>query len=173
MTNDRLNAAVERLLSDSRFLRRFRRHPERTLAVYELTHEEIEAVKRGDAPELLALGLDPRLVWPRVQAESPLVWLVSRMRPLSPALVLAALLAPGSPALAAGRREPSRVGRVARYFAGRGVAGDFFSMIARTGRSGRAISRAANGRGGRSFARSAGQFARQRGIEPPPGGETP
>jgi hypothetical protein len=170
VTNERLNAAVERLLSDSRFLRRFRRRPERTLAEYELTDAEVEAVKRGSAPELLALGLNPGLVWPRVQAESSLAWLVTRVRPLSPALVLAAMLAPASPAMAAGRRRhaPSRVGRVARYFAQRGVAGDFFSTLGRTGRSGRAISRAASGRGSRSFGRAARSFARQRGIQPPP-----
>jgi hypothetical protein len=168
MTNDRLNAAVERLLSDARFLRRFRRNPERALAEYELTTTEIAAVKRGAAPELLGMGLDPTLVWPRVQSESPLRWLITRVRPLSPALVLAAMLAPASPAVAAGRKEPSRVGRVARYFARRGVAGDFFATVGRSGRSGRAISRAANGRTTRSFNRAARSFARQRSIQPPP-----
>ena len=57
--NDRLNRAVERLLLDKRFLRRFRRDPEGALRSFELTAEEVEAVKEGDAARLVALGLDP------------------------------------------------------------------------------------------------------------------
>ena len=57
--NERLNRAVEQLLLDKRFLRRFRRDPERTLEAFDLTGEEVEAVKRGNAHELLRLGLDP------------------------------------------------------------------------------------------------------------------
>src|SRR4051794_6822749 len=123
MTNERLNAAVEGLLSDRRLLRRFRRNPERALARYELTAEEVVAVRRGDAAELLRLGLDPRYVWPRAHAFTGWSWLLQNAKRLSPAVVLAAVLLPAAPAAARGRRGRSRsvVGRVSRYFAHRGV----------------------------------------------------
>jgi hypothetical protein len=93
MARESLNDAVERLLTDGAFLRRFRRDPERTLRRYDLTETEIEAVKRGDARELLALGLDPAYVWPKVQTAALEPWLFQNARRLAPAAFLAAALA--------------------------------------------------------------------------------
>jgi hypothetical protein len=93
MARESLNDAVERLLGDGDFLRRFRRNPERALRRYELTETEIEAVKRGDAHELLALGLDPAYVWPKAPASVLAPWLCLNAKRLAPAAFLAAALA--------------------------------------------------------------------------------
>jgi hypothetical protein len=173
--NDRLNDAVERLLLDKRFLRRFRRNPEAALEPFALTTEEIEAVKNGDARWLVGLGLDPSYVWPK--ARSPLVplWILARAKKLTPALVLAALVLPASPALAARRgAEPrSRVGRVSRYFGSEGVGGAFHARLARAGLAGPLTSAAATRRDTSAYAALARRAARDFGIKPPPGGETP
>lgn len=58
MRNRRLTRAVERLADDPRFLARFREDPERALARYGLSPEEVEAVMTGDAHRLAANGVD-------------------------------------------------------------------------------------------------------------------
>jgi hypothetical protein len=93
MARESMNDAVGRLLTDGAFLRRFRRNPERALRRYDLTETEIEAIKRGDARELLALGLDPAYVWPKAQAAALEPWLYLNARRLAPAAFLAAALA--------------------------------------------------------------------------------
>jgi hypothetical protein len=173
--NDRLNRAVERLLVDKRFLRRFRRNPEATLRQFALSGDEVEAVKAGDASQLIALGLDPAFVQPRLRAPHFHTWILMRAKKLTPALVLAALALPASPALAApaGRGRRSRVGRVSRYFGRQRVGGAFHRRVARTGRSGRVTSGAATRRDAAAFVARARGAARDFGIQPPPGGETP
>jgi Aromatic-ring-opening dioxygenase LigAB, LigA subunit len=173
--NDRLNRAVERLLLDKRFLRRFRRDPEAALTPFALTAEEIEAVKEGDASRLIGLGLDPRYVWPKVRSPLLPMWVLARAKKLTPALVLAALALPASPALARRRRSEraSPVGRVSRYFARQGIAGAFYARLARTGRAGELASRAATRRDTSAYFARARRAAREEGIKPPPGGETP
>ena len=172
--NDRLNRAVERLLLDKRFLRRFRRNPEAALRPFELTAEEIEAVKEGDAGRLVGLGLDPSYAWPKVSSSFVPLWLLARAKKLTPALVFAALALPASPALAARNRSahPSAVGRVSRYLARNRVAGPFYSRVARAGGAGDVTSRAATGRNTSAYFARARQTADEAGI-PPPGGETP
>jgi Aromatic-ring-opening dioxygenase LigAB, LigA subunit len=171
--NDRLNRTVERLLLDRRFLRRFRRDPEAALRPYALTHEEIEAVKAGDAAVLIDLGLDPSYVRPKVSSPGLRTWVLRHAKKLAPAVVLAALALPATPALAApdGRARGSRVGRVTRFFGRRGVAGEFHAQLARTRRAGRLTSRAATGRNAAAFVARARRSAREFGIQPPPGGE--
>jgi hypothetical protein len=170
--NDRLNRAVERLLLDKRFLRRFRRNPEAALKPFALTSEEIEAVKDGDARRLVGLGLDPSYVWPKRPRPVPF-WALARAKKLTPAFVLAALVLPATPALAARRRETPRspVGRVSRHFARRGFGGEFHQGLAMTGRAGRVVSRAASRRDASRFMAQARGAARDFGIQPPPGGE--
>lgn len=105
--NDRLNRAVEALLSDGRLLRRFRRKPDRALRAYGLTAAEIEAVKRGDAAELLALGLDPALVWPKAPTDSVFRrWLLAHPQRLAPVAFAVAVIAsaPAAAGAARGRR---------------------------------------------------------------------
>jgi hypothetical protein len=166
--NDRLNRAVERLLLDRRFLRRFRRNPEAALEPFELTSEEIEAIKDGDARRLVGLGLDPSYVWPKRPRPVPF-WILARAKKLTPAFVLAALVLPATPALAARRDAPrSRVGRVSRHFGRRGFGGEFHRGLARTGRAGRAVSGAASRRDASAFAARARRSARDFNIQPPP-----
>jgi hypothetical protein len=173
--NDRLNRAVERLLLDKRFLRRFRRSPEAALRPFGLTGEEIEAVKDGDAERLIALGLDPSYVWPKARPPAVPLWAFARAKKLTPAFVLAALMLPASPALAARRdaARPSPVGRVSRFFARRGFGGDFHQRVARSGEAGRVMSRAATRQDVSALAARSQRAASDFGIKPPPVGETP
>jgi hypothetical protein len=171
--NDRLNRAVERLLLDKRFLRRFRRDPEAALRPFELTAEEIEAVKEGDAARLVRLGLDPSYAWPKVRSPLVPLWILARAKRLTPALVLATLVLPASPALARSRRaRPSPVGRVSRYLGRNRVAGAFYRRVARSGGAGELTSRAATRRNTSAYFARARQTTDEAGI-PPPGGETP
>jgi hypothetical protein len=107
MENQALNEVVERLLADRRFLRRFRIDPEGTLRRYGLSPQAVEAVKRGDAAGLLALGLSPELVSPAPRPESGTLrgWLLRRGHGLAPAVFAAALLC-ALPAQAAAARTP-------------------------------------------------------------------
>jgi hypothetical protein len=172
--NDRLNRAVEQLLLDKRLLRRFRRSPEAALRRFALSSEEIEAVKDGDARRLVGLGLDPSYVWPKARPAVPL-WALVRAKKLTPAFVLAALMLPASPALASRRdaARPSPVGRVSRFFARRGFGGEFHQRVARSGRAGKVMSRAATRRDASALAARARRAASDFGIQPPPIGETP
>ena len=60
--NKRLNNAIERLLLDDRFLRRFRRNPERALEPFDMYDAEIEAVLKTErwnqtgSPQILPEG---------------------------------------------------------------------------------------------------------------------
>jgi hypothetical protein len=97
MENRALNEIVERLLADGRFLRRFRVDPDGTLRRYGLSPQAIEAIRRGDAGELLALGLSPQVVSPAPAPGEPREWLVEP-----------------SSGLAAGRRRVHTPARLAR-----------------------------------------------------------
>jgi hypothetical protein len=170
--NDRLNRAVERLLLDKGFLRRFRRNPEAALRPFELTAEEIEAVKEGNPATLVGLGLDPSYAWPKVRSPLLPLWAFVRAKKLTPALVFAALAIPASPALARSRTaEPSPVGRVSSYLARNRVAGAFYARVAGRG-AGRLMSNAATGTNTSRFFAAARQTTDEAGI-PPPGSETP
>jgi len=108
MGNDRLNAAVDRLLSDRRFLARFRRDPSKAAGALGLSMRETEALKRGDAGELLELGLDPSYVWPNVPTtRAGRFWLARNARRLAP-LVFAAGFAAFGPG--AGGASAARIG---------------------------------------------------------------
>jgi hypothetical protein len=117
MARETLNHAVERLLTDGAFMRRFRRNPERALRRYELTETEIEAIKCGDARELLALGLDPAYVWPKAQTATLEPWLFQNARRLAPAAFLAAALALLGAPLARGAQNPPGRARATRRLA--------------------------------------------------------
>ena len=94
MARNDLNRAVELLLEDPGFLRRFRRNPERALRGLDLTAEEIAALKTGDARELVRLGVDPAHVWPRAEDRVQLrAWFLRYGRRLAPASFVVALLA--------------------------------------------------------------------------------
>ena len=168
--NDALNRAVERLLLDRRFLRRFRRNPERALQGFDLTHEEVTALKGGNAHELLRLGLDPMYVWPKHDPGFIQSWIARHAKRISPALVLAAFVLPAAPAYANSRSRVRRsvVARVSRYFAQRGLGGEFAARMARAGFAGRLTSQAARGADTRAFIAFAGRKARDFGIQPPP-----
>lgn len=168
--NASLDRAVERLLDDARFLRRFRKDPDAALRPFQLSEREVEAVKRGDAEELVALGLDPRFVWPSLKATSGgRRWLARSGRKLAPLAfaVAAAALWPGSAQAvrtAPGQRRAAR--RIAR--------------AASRHRSGlpRAISRARTrtAPGLRAAARNAARTGTVGAVESvikPPGGGTP
>lgn len=93
MANESLDKAVERLLTDARFLGRFRRSPERACEGLGLSRGGIAALKRGREDELLALGLEPALVRPPAQAVAPIQWwAVQNARRLPPAVLVAAAL---------------------------------------------------------------------------------
>jgi Aromatic-ring-opening dioxygenase LigAB, LigA subunit len=173
--NDHLNRAVERLLLDKRLLRRFRKNPEAALRRFGLSGEEIEAVKDGDARRLVGLGLDPSYVWPKARPPAAQLWTLARAKKLTPAFVLAALMLPASPALAArsDTARPSPVGRVSRFFARRGFGGEFHRRVARSGRAGEVMSRAATRRDASALAARARRAASDFGIQPPPVGEAP
>lgn len=113
MRNEALDRAVERLMSDERFRRRFRRRPSRALRGSGLAQAEVEALKRGRADELVELGLDPTYVFPVTPPRAaPLqVWLLRNARRLVPAALLAgaALTVAAAPAPAAKRRVSTRV----------------------------------------------------------------
>jgi hypothetical protein len=123
MTNVNLDAAVRRLIADKRFLTRFRRDPESAVESFDLSAQEVEALKRGEADELIAFGLDPRYVYPEAADAAPAQsWALRNAQRLSlPALVAAALLgftvtAGGGPRVvdrAAQRKAPTRA-RAAR-----------------------------------------------------------
>jgi hypothetical protein len=175
--NEQLNKAVERLLCDRRFLGRFRRSPESALARYDLNPEEIEAVKRGNPRELLALGLDPQYVLPSPPLRGSGVRLLLRAKRLTPALVFAAMVLPAAPAFAAETarsrsRGRSRVGRVSRYFGRQRVAGRFYGGLARTGGAGRVTSGAASGADSSAYTARVRSSARDFGIQPPPPPDT-
>lgn len=91
MGNDRLNGAVEALLVNRRFLRRFQRDPENALRRFDLSREEVRAVKSGDERELLRLGLDPGYIWPKTGTALTLQsWTVRNAKRVAPAALLAA-----------------------------------------------------------------------------------
>jgi hypothetical protein len=110
MDNDTLNETVERLFDDRRFLRRFRRNPERALRRSGLETHEIDALKRGETRELLALGMRPTLVWPELRPAmpSPAAWLFQSRRKLAPAALLLALAAVAPAQATAARRQSLR-----------------------------------------------------------------
>lgn len=91
MSNDRLNHAVEALMLDGRLLRRFRRNPERALKRFDLSSEEIDAVKDGGIQRLVPLGLRADLVWPH-PGNALLVpnWALRNAKRLAPAALIAA-----------------------------------------------------------------------------------
>src|SRR5436190_20476590 len=127
MHNERLNEAVAQLLSDSRLLRRFRRDPARAMSRFGLSDVELAAVKRGDAEELVELGLSPALVWPQRPNTSALqLWVLRNAKRLAPATVMAATAlawAGASPAAARGRpRTVPGLNRARRALAGNGRA---------------------------------------------------
>lgn len=142
---------------------------------FALTDQEIDAVQAGDASRLVRLGLDPNYVWPKVRSSFFPAWILTGAKKLSPAVVVAVFALQASPAFAAppGRGRRSRVGRISRYFGRQRVGGDFHARLARTGQSGRVTSRAATGRDASAFAARARRTARDFGIKPPPGSETP
>jgi hypothetical protein len=88
-----LNRAVARLLDDPGFLRSFRGSPQRACDGLGLSPEEIEALKRGDAEELLALGLDPSNMRPGAPPVFAVqFWAVHNAERLDPVALLAAAL---------------------------------------------------------------------------------
>lgn len=109
MENQALNEVVGRLLADRRFQRRFRVDPEGTLQRYGLSPQAVEAVKRGDADELLALGLSPELVWPELSPPPGALrrWLLRSGHTLAPAAFVAALLVALPAPAAAARATPA------------------------------------------------------------------
>jgi hypothetical protein len=121
MEDHALDDVVQRLLGDRRFLRRFRHDPEGTLSRYGLSRHAIEAVKRGDADELLALGLSPQLVWPGPGPESGTLrrWLLRRGHALSPVAFATALFV-AFPVAAGAAPPPAR--RIAKSRASRRIS---------------------------------------------------
>ena len=113
MTNVNLNGAVDRLIADRRFLARFRRNPGRALEGFDLSPGDVEALKRGDPDELVALGLDPRYVSPEASSFAPVQsWALRNARRLpAAALLAAALLGVGG---FAGRDAPTERARRAQ-----------------------------------------------------------
>jgi len=172
--NHRLNRAVERLLLDKRFLRRFRRNPEATLEPFGLTSPEVDAVKSGDPAELVELGLDPSYVWPKARRPLFPMWILKGAKKLSPAVVVAVFALQATPAFAAPPpdRGRSRVARISRYFGRQRVGGAFHSRMARVGGAGRVTSRAATRQDSSAFLARARGTAREFGIEPPSGENT-
>ncbi len=103
MRNERLTEAVNALLQDRKLVSRFRRNPERALRRFGLDAAELEAVKRGDATELVELGLDQRSVWPEPGGRSIRTWILKNPGRVSPAVFAAALV--GANAVTTARRR--------------------------------------------------------------------
>jgi hypothetical protein len=92
MRNERLTDAVNALLHDRKLVSRFRRNPGRALRRFGLDAAELEAVKRGDATELVELGLDPRTVWPETGSQSIRAWILRNAGRVSPVVFAAAFI---------------------------------------------------------------------------------
>ena len=135
MTNDHLNRAVQGLFTNEGLLRRFRRNPEQALSRFGLSQQEVEAVKRGDAEELVGFGLDPSFVWPGSAASTLPVqsWAMRNAKRLVPvALIAAALLAWPSTAHALPRQRYDALRRARRSLrsgVGRSEAPDSIKTI--------------------------------------------
>ncbi len=114
MRNEALDQAIERLASDRRFRRRFRRSPARALRGSGLGEAEIEALKGGRAEELLELGMDPSYPFPAAPLRAaPLqMWTLRNARRLVPAALLASatLAFAAAPAPAARRSAKTKAG---------------------------------------------------------------
>jgi hypothetical protein len=76
---------------DRRLLRRFRRNPDRALKRFDLSREEVDAVKDGRIQRLVPLGLRTDLVWPHA-GNSLFVpnWALRNAKRLAPAALIAA-----------------------------------------------------------------------------------
>ena len=121
MINQRVSRAVDRLLTDDRLLRRFRKNPEQAMKQFRLKGGELEQVKSGDLLGLLRVGLDPKLAFPRPLSRPLLASMLTRFgAKMAPGLFAAVLLtfAAGTGAFAAGPDARRRVGRAGP---GRGV----------------------------------------------------
>jgi hypothetical protein len=139
--NESLNKAVGALLSDRRLVRRFRRNPERALRRFGLAPAQVDALKRGDAAELLALGVDPAYVWPKTEADAVFRrWLLLNPRRLAPVAFAVAAIA-AFPAAATAAYSARRSGPRARI-AARRLARRALRPAARYGLRRRALARA-------------------------------
>ena len=147
MTTRGLDQAVRALLMDRHLVSRFRRSPDLAMSPYGLTALELEAVKKGDVDELIGLGLDPELVWPRPASTFPIQsWLLQNAKRLAPAALLAAvavfsLTGCGGPSVArrgaarrSARARARSIGRQTAATRARSVAARAVrSTVARTG----------------------------------------
>ena len=106
MRNERLTDAVNALLHDRKLVSRFRRNPGRALRRFGLDAAELEAVKRGDATELVELGLDPWSVWPEAGNQSIRTWILRNAGRVSPIVFAAAFI--GAPTAVAARTTRAR-----------------------------------------------------------------
>ena len=61
MSSEGIAAFLEKALNDEGFQLRFKADPDEVLSQFELTEEEISAIKNGGQEKLGALGLDERL----------------------------------------------------------------------------------------------------------------
>lgn len=146
MSATTLNEVVTRLLVERRFLARFRADPEGAVSGYNLSRQEVDAIKRGDQHELLALGLDRKILDPRPARRSWSSYLLLRLTGTvaAPALLLFAVALgtgtasaeTGTAARRAGKRRAAR--RLVRI-AGRrrtGLRGVRARLIRREGHPG-------------------------------------
>lgn len=105
---NRLARVVDRLLSDSEFLDRFRENPESVLRPYRLSDVEVEALKRGDAAELERLGVEVQLYMADPPAPARSVWLSSPAGRLAIAVFTALVMVVGPGVLAAAPAHAAR-----------------------------------------------------------------
>ena len=61
MSKEGVVAFIERAISDEAFQAQLKSEPDKILGQFDLTQEEISAIKSGSEEELKALGLDARL----------------------------------------------------------------------------------------------------------------
>ncbi len=112
MKDARITQIISRLLSEPKFMERFRKEADLALSEYDLSRDEIEAIKRGDQRELLHLGLDEAIVEPKAPSRP---WFASMLASqagrlgMSAALVLTLTAASAGVAAAApNRTAPGR-----------------------------------------------------------------
>jgi|GEM_PF-2255642 hypothetical protein len=76
MSNVRVTEIISRLLSEPKFMERFRKDADLALSEYDLTDAETDAIKQGDQATLLHLGMDQAIVEPKAPSRP---WFASMM----------------------------------------------------------------------------------------------
>ncbi len=61
MSRAGVEAVVTKVMADEKFRRKLKENPDATLSGFDLTPEEVRAIKSGDSVKLKHLGVDERI----------------------------------------------------------------------------------------------------------------